>query len=243
MKKQKDKSKRRISWAAWIIVAIIILVGIIAPFFFRDSERIIQNSLYNAVKLSVGDADFAIVYVINESLDARIINNRVAEAKILRASFDEIDKKQYLPLVGEPELGRIVEYQVPKNSSDYIYALEAYFKSKDFGTEVIYSEYQKEPGKSSWRECSEMYDEINSDLQNANYCEEDLDCHTLPLGSMYIEFGCYHYINLEENSTDFYNRMNYYSAYCSDIIDLCSPIPDSKCVNGKCVEAGLPAEG
>jgi hypothetical protein len=54
---------------------------------------------------------------------------------------------------------------------------------------------------------------------------------------MYIEFGCYHYINKNENATDFYQRMNYYSAECEDIIDLCRESPEPVCRKGKCTEA------
>jgi hypothetical protein len=84
-------------------------------------------------------------------------------------------------------------------------------------------------------DCSRMYDQIDGDLQKANYCTTDSDCKTLPLGGPYIEFGCYHYINKNENSTAFYDRMIAYSVQCGNIVDMCAPVPQSKCVNGTCV--------
>ena len=43
--------------------------------------------------------------------------------------------------------------------------------------------------------CKEMYDEIENDLDKANYCQTNSDCSVIMLGGAYIEFGCYHYIN------------------------------------------------
>jgi len=240
MKKQKNKKIERKFMILWIIAAVLLFVigGIIDVYFFRDSERIIRDVNPNTIELSANGKDFAEVYVINGSIDADIIDRDAdTEIQLLRTSLGEINEKETLTLIGEPELGKLVAYQIPKNNSNYIYAVAEYLEDKGFETKVTHSEYTLKPGKLLWFECLNEYDEIDSDLQNANYCENDSDCKTLPLASIYIEFGCYHYINKKENSTDFYQRMNYYYAECGNIIDLCRMSPEPKCSNGKCIEA------
>lgn len=86
--------------------------------------------------------------------------------------------------------------------------------------------------------CQSMHDEIENDIAAANYCSEDADCDVLILGGSYIEFGCYHFINKGINKETFYSRMDAYTAECSEIIDLCAPEPNPKCVSGKCVSSG-----
>mgnify|MGYP001560287106 CR=1 FL=1 len=237
MKKRKNKNSGRKILIILVIASFLLIISI-ALFFYFLTDRIIQNSKPNTIQLSLKEGDFADVYVVNGSIDVEIINRGAYEQiQILRDSINEINQNETLPLVGEIELGNIVSYHVSKNNSDYIYALAYYFGNKGFKTEVTYQEHELHPGKLFWSACLDLYDKIDSDLKNANYCTIDSDCETLPLAGPYIEFGCYHYINKNENSTLFYNRMNKYSAECGNVIDLCAPDPESKCISNKCVES------
>lgn len=84
--------------------------------------------------------------------------------------------------------------------------------------------------------CDERYDEIEKEIDNANYCETNNDCEVLILGGDYMEFGCYHFINKEVSKQNFYDRMEKYKeAECSRMIDKCIPAPEPDCVSGKCV--------
>lgn len=84
--------------------------------------------------------------------------------------------------------------------------------------------------------CSDIYDQIDNDLKNANYCEINSDCQVLSLGGPYIEFGCYHYINRKFSKDEFYERMEDYLEQCRGMIDECAWAPNAACVSGKCVE-------
>ena len=88
---------------------------------------------------------------------------------------------------------------------------------------------------SSESKCNDMYDKIRSAIEDANYCEVDSDCKTLILGGTYIDFGCYHFINSDIDESIFYEKMRDYADQCVEIINLCAPAPDAKCVSNKCV--------
>jgi hypothetical protein len=98
-----------------------------------------------------------------------------------------------------------------------------------------YWETMKEDKKGSEAWCDKTYNEIDTDVQNANYCINDGDCRTLILGGMYVEFGCFHFINKKVNSSELYGRMTDYTLECNRVIDKCSETPEPICVNGKCV--------
>ena len=83
--------------------------------------------------------------------------------------------------------------------------------------------------------CQSMHDEIENDINAANYCSEDANCDVLILGGSYIEFGCYHFINKDINKDMFYNKMDIYTQECSIIINDCGSLPNPICVSGKCV--------
>ncbi|MDD5195720.1 MAG: hypothetical protein PHQ96_08635 [Candidatus Omnitrophica bacterium] len=91
------------------------------------------------------------------------------------------------------------------------------------------------PGK-----CKALYKEIENDLKNANYCQEDEDCRTLELGGPLIEFGCYHFVNKDADAAPIHKKMFAYSLRCSEIINDCSAAPLPKCVHKKCVYDGKP---
>lgn len=55
------------------------------------------------------------------------------------------------------------------------------------------------------------------------------------LGGAYIEFGCYHFINKNTDKNLIYAKMDKYSEKCSQIINMCVPAPNTKCVSNKCV--------
>lgn len=243
MKKQKNNNNK-LFWILIISLIVLLILVVIAlnHFLIKDQDETItpSNNSDNTIRLLINDAHFANVYVINGDLDVDIADKGAyAEIEILRTSIIEINQKETLPLTFEPELGLIQVAEIPKKDSNYIYAVAEYLREKGFDTKTTYSEYNPQPGKLSWFECTDMYDEIDSDLQNANYCSSNSDCETLPLAGPYIEFGCYHYINIKENSTDFYQRMNYYSAECGNVIDMCRMSPEPRCSEGKCIEAEL----
>jgi len=83
--------------------------------------------------------------------------------------------------------------------------------------------------------CDEMYNEIENDLDGANYCEKNSDCDVIMLRSVYIKFGCYHYVNKNVDKEQIYQKMSVYDKKCSSMIDKCAPAPDAQCVSGKCV--------
>jgi len=87
-------------------------------------------------------------------------------------------------------------------------------------------------------ECGRLYDEIENDMDVANYCDTASDCEVLILGGSYIEFGCYHFINKEVDKQLFYDKMETYSSQCSMIINECAPAPEAECIDGKCVFVG-----
>jgi hypothetical protein len=82
--------------------------------------------------------------------------------------------------------------------------------------------------------CTNLYNEIDAQLKNSNYCETDSDCDTIMLGGQYIEFGCYHYINKNIDKDRIYEKMIAYNANCSKMINDCGIAPKSVCVSGKC---------
>jgi len=83
--------------------------------------------------------------------------------------------------------------------------------------------------------CSSLYDEIEQDLKNANYCVNDSDCGVILLGSIYIEFGCYHYINVNVDQNKIFEKMNKYFPNCTRMINECREAPNATCVSNKCV--------
>ncbi len=101
---------------------------------------------------------------------------------------------------------------------------------------VIYFLHKQQPepfaGNSS---CEEMYNEIENDINDANYCEIDSDCDVLMLGGQYVDFGCYHFVNNAVDKDQFYKKMDVYEQKCSKIINLCAPVPDARCVSNKCI--------
>jgi len=83
--------------------------------------------------------------------------------------------------------------------------------------------------------CQNLYDEIENDLTQANYCQNDSDCDVLNLGSSYIAFGCFHFVNKAVDKNRFYEKMRVYDQSCTDIIDECAPAPKPSCVASRCV--------
>lgn len=82
--------------------------------------------------------------------------------------------------------------------------------------------------------CRGFYDEIENDLDAANYCATDSDCDVLPLGGEYVEFNCYHFVNNKVDKNAFYKKMDIYNERCTDIIDKCARAPKPSCVSNKC---------
>lgn len=85
--------------------------------------------------------------------------------------------------------------------------------------------------------CKEMYDEIENDLDRANFCQTNSDCDYIMLGGSYVRFGCYHYINKDVDKELIYQKMSVYDKKCRDMINKCAPAPTAKCVSNKCVKA------
>lgn len=84
--------------------------------------------------------------------------------------------------------------------------------------------------------CNEMYNKIENNLDQANYCGQDSDCDVIMLGGAYIEFGCGHYINKQVDKELFYNQMKIYDQKCDTMINDCGPVAvAASCVTGKCV--------
>lgn len=83
--------------------------------------------------------------------------------------------------------------------------------------------------------CGEMYNEIENDLDKANYCERNSDCNVIMLGGAYIRFGCYHYVNKDTDKEQIYQKMSVYDKKCRDMINKCVPAPAAQCISSKCV--------
>ena len=88
--------------------------------------------------------------------------------------------------------------------------------------------------------CTKRYAEIEQQLRDSNYCTSDEDCTTILLGSRYIEFGCYHYVNVEVNKSAIFDKIAEYEITCSDVINECTATPSPVCRGGKCVENTVP---
>lgn len=81
-----------------------------------------------------------------------------------------------------------------------------------------------------------MYDEIEKELENSNYCTQDSDCGSIMLGGAYIGFGYYHYINKNVDKDTIYQMMEkYHNNRCTILIDKCALAPPSICSSGKCI--------
>jgi hypothetical protein len=83
--------------------------------------------------------------------------------------------------------------------------------------------------------CADLYKKIDNEIVSANYCKVDADCSVLILGGIYVEFGCYHFINKNVDQQQFYDEMQVYNKKCSKIVDRCVPSPEPTCVSNKCV--------
>lgn len=83
--------------------------------------------------------------------------------------------------------------------------------------------------------CEDLYNEIENDLDRANFCKENSDCDVILLAGWYIDFGCYHFINKNVDKEQFYKKMEVYKQKCGDIINECSPAPEATCVSEKCI--------
>ena len=83
--------------------------------------------------------------------------------------------------------------------------------------------------------CKTMYYEIEKALEDANFCEQDSDCKTMDIGGMFVEFGCYKFVNKSTNEEKLYQRMGEYYKKCKPAINDCASSPESVCVDGKCV--------
>ncbi|MCX8189819.1 MAG: hypothetical protein N3F05_01155 [Candidatus Diapherotrites archaeon] len=73
----------------------------------------------------------------------------------------------------------------------------------------------------------------------ANYCKSDVDCKAIVLGGEYIAFGCYHFVNKDFDQNSILSKVQRYKheMKCSTIINRCAPVPEAKCVSGKCVHS------
>ena len=96
-----------------------------------------------------------------------------------------------------------------------------------------YAVFAQESGETA--ACKAEYESIDQALKAANYCEHDEDCKVLPLGGIYIQFGCYHFINAKEDDKKLYQRIEAYHQRCARMIDDCDAAPRPVCSSGKCV--------
>lgn len=83
--------------------------------------------------------------------------------------------------------------------------------------------------------CSSIYLEIEEMMDEMNHCVSNDDCDVLILGADYIEFGCYHFINKNENKQKIFEKMDKYNEDCGQIINKCASSPKAKCHKGECV--------
>ncbi len=121
----------------------------------------------------------------------------------------------------------------PSKKANRVLEVNAGFCQKNKIYPGVKFEFKKGDIKEGF--CEKMYDEIENDLEKANYCQKDNDCDVIMLGGEYIRFGCYHFINKNENKNEFYEKMKKYNKQCFKMINKCKPKPKAKCLEGKCV--------
>lgn len=88
-------------------------------------------------------------------------------------------------------------------------------------------------------QCKAEYDQIDSEIKAANFCEVDSDCKVLELGGHLIEFGCYHFINKNTDKDGLYKKLNKHLENCLVMINDCERGPMPVCINKKCVEKNV----
>ena len=81
--------------------------------------------------------------------------------------------------------------------------------------------------------CETAYRNIEADFEKANFCENDNDCKAMEIG-MFVQFGCYKFVNVNTQEQTFYDKMTEYYQHCNAPVDDCVLLPESVCVNNRC---------
>jgi len=139
------KTNKKI-WIYWGVLSVLIIIGAIIWLASIPSPEPV-NTVPNTIKLSVDEdffdvnnlkeIHFADVYVINGRISWKEMGGaRSADIETLKKALTEINSRESLPLMYEPELGRIMSMDVLKNDSNYIYAVAEYLGNEGFSAEV-----------------------------------------------------------------------------------------------------------
>lgn len=99
----------------------------------------------------------------------------------------------------------------------------------------IVIQYQPTDGITSFANCGQLYQDIENDFANANFCTHDADCKAVELGGDYIQFGCYKYVNKQTNEQKIFQKMDLYYETCNAPIDECMPSLEPVCVSAQCI--------
>ena len=76
-------------------------------------------------------------------------------------------------------------------------------------------------------DCKKLHEEIEKDIDQANYCQSDNDCSALSLGGHYIAFGCYHFVNRDVDQKKIFQKIGSYTeGHCTSMIDRCASAPE-----------------
>jgi len=215
--------------------ANIILI-IVLFYFFASSNLVKATRIYDEKLLpeNIAIIDNGIKYIPNSYYDSTkgrtfyieawdiMSGKKLWEQKIYEIKYNlslEQDVQDVFITSLRIEKGKLII----KNEKDEEYTL-------DLNTKEV------EQNSASSSSCEDMYNEIENDLDKANFCEKDNDCEIMELGGEFIKFGCYHFINKSINKEEIYGRMSKYYQQCDKMINECSPSPAAVCVNKKCIK-------
>ena len=83
--------------------------------------------------------------------------------------------------------------------------------------------------------CEFWYKRIEKVFDKANFCEGDTDCKVITLGGVYVEFGCYKFVNVATDENELLREVIEYSKKCARAINECAPSPEVSCISNKCI--------
>lgn len=86
-----------------------------------------------------------------------------------------------------------------------------------------------------WTFCSKLGRNINTLIEEANYCDVDEDCITVSFGCTFS--GCGSYVNRDANISFIREKVNLYEdGSCPVVFCNCLGVPEPACIGHKCKE-------
>ena len=121
-------------------------------------------------------------------------------------------------------------------------SLLRYIPSPEFVLELRLTEIGPLGFGAPVRTCEAKREAIELAFATANYCTADADCRDIPLGGKAVQFGCWKYVHRAYDIAMLSQRLAEYTndSTCNQLIDECAPVPQARCVRGRCVAAPAP---